>query len=91
MKRTAQDVEDFEDLLKREMDTVARKLENLADSLRRRMSWVSAQNDATREAADFVSEFTNGVGSIGSFLWTVVHNAGILDTVRREFEEQNNE
>lgn len=69
-------------------EVVAQKLETLAARLRQLgesgFNSTNRRTGAVGVAADIVSEFTQGVGNIGTFLWGVVHNAEHLDRYRRE-------
>lgn len=69
---------------RREYETVAKKLEQLAVRVREQGQYVgTGRASAVSRAADLMSEFTQGVGNIGTFLWGVVHNAEHLDRHRR--------
>lgn len=73
---------------RRHYETVATKLEELAADIRQRGAYVgSGKRTAVAHAADAMSEFTQGVGGIGSFLWGIVHDAEHLDRFRRESDK----
>jgi hypothetical protein len=66
--------------------TVAEKLEEVARRMRQlseRLPGMTRQT-AVSAAAEAVSEYVQGVGSIGTHLWAVVHDAEHLDRFRRE-------
>lgn len=65
--------------------TVAEKLEAVARRMRQLSERVpDARHSAVGKAAEAVSEYTQGVGSIGTHLWAVVNEAEHLDRFRRE-------
>lgn len=67
----------------RSVETIARELEELAGRLRAQVSGFNNPNlSAVGLAADIVSDYTQGVGSRGTRLWTLVHAAGLVDQAR---------
>jgi hypothetical protein len=84
-RRPQTDDEAYVQAAQRHYETVATKLEQLAAEIRERGGRVGSGNrTAVAHAADAMSEFTQGVGGIGSFLWGIVHDAEHLDRFRRE-------
>lgn len=69
-----------------QVEVVAEKLEVLAARLRAQAKAFRApvRQTAVDVAAEIVNEYTQGVGSVGTFLQGVVHTANHLDHVRRE-------
>jgi hypothetical protein len=62
------------------VETVAVRLEALAQRLREyRPALERVRGKASSRAADFVSEYTNGVGNLGTYLWGIVQLAGEAD------------
>lgn len=77
----------------RYVDTVARRLEGLASRLRQAAEryvtlGASANEHVVRSgcvgvAAEVVNEYTQGVGSNGTYLWGVINSAREVDDYRR--------
>jgi len=65
--------------------TVAEKLEAVARRIRQLAERVpNDRTSAVGQAAEAVSEYTQGVGAIGTHLWAVVNDAEHLDRFRRD-------
>jgi hypothetical protein len=63
----------------------AEKLEILAGRLRKSAEHFKKRDlrgGATGVAADIVNDYVQGVGSQGTFLWSIVRDAAVMDTRR---------
>ena len=85
MSRPQSDEDAYVQIAQRSYITVAEKLEAVARRMRQLAERVpSDRTSAVGKAAEAVSEYTQGVGSIGTHLWEVVNDAEHLDRYRRE-------
>lgn len=66
-----------------QVDVMAERLEKLAERLRlRAKAFANPHVNAVGLAADLVSDYTQGVGSQGTYLWGLVTDARTLDAGR---------
>lgn len=64
----------------------AEKLERVAKEIRRHAEYFAKtdlRGGATGVAADIVNDYVQGIGSPGTFLWTIVRDAAELDARRK--------
>ena len=64
------------------LETVAKRLRQQAEHFKRR----DVRGGAAGVAADTVNDYVQGVGSQGTFLWSVVRDAAVMD-IRRASEK----
>lgn len=82
-ERTVDDIEVAN--LIRITTVVAEKLETLAARLRKEAEHFKRRDlrgGASGVAADIVNDYVQGVGNQGTFLWTIVRDAAVMDARR---------